>query len=230
MARLRSVLILGAAGLLVACAEMAGPPQTQSPLVRSDGALHQLRWRSTSVPRTFAVARNTVTQTSGQRAAEATPVLDQNRVSLWAFPGRDQGLRISYLAADGSWQPYVDFEVPAGALAQWPDGSPVLPTDSVLITVEVDTLSLVVRFQPTGLVFNAATPARLTVWYTDANPDFDASGAVDSGDAYIEQNLLGVWVQEFASAPWSPVTATQYLPGKMFSANLGHFSDYAVSW
>ena len=50
------------------------------------------------------------------------------------------------------------------------------------------------------------------------------------GDAYIEQNLLGVWVQEFASAPWSPVTATQYLPGKMFSASLGHFSDYAVSW
>lgn len=230
MARVRSFLVIGAAAWLAACAEMAGPSRPQSPLVRADGELHQLQWRPSSTPRTFAVVRDVVTQAPGQRAAGTAATLDQNQVSFWAFPDRDQAIRINYLATDGTWQPYVDFEVPAGALALWPDGRPVEPTDSVLITAEVDTLSLVVRFQPTGLVFNPLAPARLTVWYTDANPDFDASGVVDSTDAYIEQTLLGVWVQEFASDPWSPVTASQYVPGKLFSASLSHFSDYAISW
>jgi hypothetical protein len=176
------------------------------------------------------VVPGTPTQTTGQRAPGAAATLDRNTVSFWAFPDRDQAIRINYLAGDGTWQPYLDFAVPAGALAQWPDGNPVLPTDSVLITVEVDTVSLVVRFQPTGLVFNPLAPGHLAVWYTDANPDFDASGTVDVTDAFIEQALLGVWVQESSDDPWSLVSATQFVPGKMFSADLGHFSDYAVSW
>jgi hypothetical protein len=223
-------LVIGAAAWLAACAEMAGPSRPQTPLVRAAGELHQLRWRPSSVPRTFALGPNTVTQAPGQRAAGAIATLDQNQVSFWAFPDRDQAIRINYLAADGTWQPYVDFVVPAGALAQWPDGRPVAPTDSVLITASVDTLSLVVRFEPTGLVFNPLVPAQLTVWYTDANPDFDGSGAVDSTDAYIEQTLLGIWVQESASDPWGQIPATQYIPRRMFSASLGHFSDYAVAW
>ncbi len=230
MTRVRSILILGAAAWLAACAEMAAPSRPQNPLVRANGELHQLRWRSSPVPRTFALVRDPASQAPGARAAEAAAILDQYQVSFWAFPDRDQGIRINYLAADGTWQPYVDFAVPAGALAQWPDGSPVLPTDSVLITARIDTLSLVVHFEPTGLTFSAAAPAQLTVWYAEANPDFDASGVVDSTDAYIEQHLLGVWVQESAADPWNLVTATQYLPGKLFSAALSHFSDYAVSW
>jgi len=229
MTRVRGVLVIGAAAWLAACSEMAGPPRLQGPLVRTDGALHQLQWRSSPVPRTFAVVRHTLTQAPG-RAAGTAATLDQNEVSFWAFPNRDQAIQINYLAADGTWQPYLDFVVPAGALAQWPDGQPVAPSDSVLITAQVDTLSLVVHFQPTGLVFNSLVPARLTVWYTDANPDFDGNGAVDATDGCIEQSLLGVWVQESGTDPWNPVTATQYLPGKLFSATLGHFSDYAVSW
>jgi hypothetical protein len=230
MARVRSWLIVGAAAWLVACAEMAGPSRPQTPLVRTDAALHQLRWPASPVPRTFALGANAGIEAPGQRAAGAVITLDQNQVSFWAFPDRSQAIRINYLAADGTWQPYVDFVVPAGALAQWPDGRPIASSDSVLITAEVDTSSLVVRFQPTGLVFNPQVPAALTVWYTGADPDFDGSGSVDSTDAYIEQSLLGVWVQEFADDPWSHVPATHYIPGKLFSADLGHFSDYAISW
>jgi hypothetical protein len=230
MAGTRSLLIIGAAAWLAACAEMAGPSRPQTPLVRADGELHHLRWRSSPVPRTFALQPNAVTYAQGQRAAGAAMTLDHNQVSFWAFPDRSQAIRINYLAADGTWQPYVDFAVPAGALAQWPGGGPLAPTDSVLITASVDTVSLLARFQPTGLVFNPQVPAQLTVWYTDADPDFDASGAVDATDAYIEQHLLGVWVRESANDPWSLVPATQYIPGKLFIADLGHFSDYAISW
>lgn len=230
MAGARSILVISAAAWLAACGQIAEPPLTQPPLVRADGQLHQLRWRPSSAPRTFALAANTVAEAPGERAAGAVVTLDQNQVSFWTFPDRDQAIQINYLAPDGTWQPYVDFVVPAGALAQWPDGRPVAATDSVLITVSVDTVSLLVRFQPTGLVFNPLVPAALTVWYTEADPDLDASGVVDATDDYIEQTLLGVWVQESADQPWSPVPATQYLPGKMFVASLGHFSDYAISW
>lgn len=230
MVQARSLLLIVAAAWLAACAELAGPPQPQGPTVRADGALHQLRWRPSPLPRTFALGSSEVAEAPGQRAARAATTLDRNQVSFWASPGRDQAIRINYLASDGTWQPYVDFVVPAGALAQWPDGRPFVATDSVLITALVDTASLVVRFEPTGLTFNPLTPARLTVWYTDASPDFDASGVVDSADVYIEQRLLGVWVQEAAANPWSQVSAAQYLPGKLFSADLGHFSDYAVAW
>lgn len=230
MARVRTLLAIGAAAWLAACAETAGPSRPQGPVVRADGELHQLRWRPSAAPRAFTAVKSSLTKAPGQPAAGAAATLDQNRVSFWAFPDRDQSVRINYLAADGTWQPYVDFVVPAGALAQWPDGSPVLPGDSVLITVAVDTTSLVVRFQPTGLVFHPMAPAHLTVWYADANPDFDANGTVDATDTYIEQSLLGVWVQELSTEPWNPVTAVQYVTGKMFNADLGHFSDYAVSW
>ena len=69
MARVRSVLLIGAAAWLAACAEMAGPPPPQTPLVRADGQLHQLRWRPTSAPRVFAVVPSTLTQAAGHRAA-----------------------------------------------------------------------------------------------------------------------------------------------------------------
>src|SRR5512143_1172683 len=107
MTRARDVLVIGAAAWLAACGEMAGPPRLQGPQVRTDGALHQLRWRSSPVPRSFAVVRNAPTQAPGQTAAAAT--LDQNQVSFWAFPDRDQAIQINYLAADGTWQPYLDF-------------------------------------------------------------------------------------------------------------------------
>lgn len=230
MALARRYFLLGAAAWLAACTETTGPPVAQRPLIRTDGQLHHLKWQPSAKPREFAVIRNAVTLAAGQGVASGPAVLDNYQLSFWAFPGRDQATQINYLASDGTWQPYVWFSVPQGSLAQWPDGTPIAATDSVLITVAIDTVSLVVHFGPTGLTFNPLAPAQLTFWYAEADPDFDASGAVDTTDGYIEQNLLGVWVQEFAADPWNAVPALQSIPNKLFSANLGHFSDYAVSW
>ncbi len=229
MLRARTFFLLGAVAWLAACAETTGPPVARSPLIRADGQLHQLKWQRTAQPREFAATRNAKLAPS-LAAASGPVIMDSNQISFWAYAAKDQAIQINYLASDGSWQPYVGFSVPQGALAQWPDGRPIAQTDSVLITVSVDTASLVVRFEPTGLVFNPQGPAQLSVWYADADPDFDASGAVDSQDAYIEQNLLGMWVQESAADPWNAVTAVQSVPYKLFTANLGHFSDYSVSW
>lgn len=226
----RHLFLLGAVAWLAACAETAGPPVAQGPVTRADGQLHQLKWQGTDHPREFAAIRNVSTLSPSRAAANGPVLLDNHQLSFWAFPSKDQAIQINYLASDGSWQPYLWFSVPKGALAQWPDGRAIAEGDSVLITVSIDTTSLVVRFEPTGLVFSSQAPAQLTVWYADADPDFDASGTVDAQDAYIEHNLLGVWVQEAAGDPWNAVTAVQSVPYKLFTANLGHFSDYAVSW
>lgn len=229
MVRARGYFLLGAAAWLAACAETTGPPVPQSPLIRADGQLHHpdgklhhLKWQRTARRREFAVIRNGATLAAPQSAASA--------LSFWAFPSRDQAIQINYLAWDGTWQPYLWFSVPKGGLARWPDGTRIARTDSVLITVSIDTVSLVVHFEPTGLAFNPRAPAQLTVWYTGASPDFDASGTVDAADGYIEQNLLGMWVQEFAGDPWNTVVVVQSVPDKMFIGSLNHFSGYAVSW
>lgn len=229
MARGRSFFRLGVVVWLTACAESTGPPASQRPVTRPAGELRQLRWGRTAAPREFVALGNTVRR-SDRSGAGAPSVLDTYQVSFWATFARDQEIQINYRAADDSWQPYVWFHVPTGGLSQWPDGRAFAEGDSVLITVTIDTTSLALRFEPTGLKFSSAAPAQLNVWYTGADPDFDASGAVDGADRYIEQQLLGVWVQEFASAPWTLVTAVQSLLNRSFSANLGHFSDYAVSW
>ncbi len=230
MARARSFFLLGVAVWLAACAETTGPPVPQSPLTRAEGQLRHLMWQSAVGPREFAALGNAVLRRSGQPGAAATAVLDNDQLVFWASRSRDQEIQINYRAADGSWQPYVWFKVPKDGLLRRPDGTLFAEGDSVLITVAIDTTTLVVNFEPTGLEFNPSAPAQLTIWYTGADPDFDASGAVDGTDSYIEQELLGVWVQEFATDPWTLVTAVQSIPNKLFSANLGHFSDYSVSW
>lgn len=230
MARARSFLLLGVAVWLAACAESSGPPVPQSPLIRADGQLHHLRWQSTPAPREFAALGSTVVRRSSQSGPAASTVLDTYELAFWAAHSRDQEIQISYRAADGAWQPYVRFKVPKGALLRRPDGTAFADGDSVLITLTVDPTTLVVRFEPTGLEFSPEAPAQLSVWYTGANPDFDASGAVDGTDSHIEQELLRVWVQQAAGAPWTLVTAAQSIPNKLFSANLAHFTDYTLSW
>ena len=229
MAKVSSWFLLGVAVWVAACAESTGPPAPGS-VTRAAAELRHLRWQNTPEGREFVAVGNAVLQRAAPRGAAASAVLDRHQLSFWALPTRDQEIQINYQAADGSWQPYVWFKIPKDGLSRWPDGTGFAEGDSVLITVAIDTTSLVVQFEPTGLEFNPLAPAQLNVWYTGADPDLDGSGAVDGADSHIEEELLGVWVQEFAADPWTLVTAAQSIPSKRFSASLSHFSDYAVSW
>lgn len=230
MARARTTLLLGVTAWLAACTETTGPPASSPPLTRADGQLHQLRWNRPSAPRQFVALGDNLVLRSPQRGAAASTAFGDRDVSFWAYANQDQEIQVNYQAADGSWQPYVWFRVPQNGLRRRPDGQAFAEGDSVLITLAVDAISLRVTLEPTGLAFNSEAPAQLTVWYTGADPDFDANGVVDATDSYVEQDLLGVWVREFATDPWTRVTATQSIPNQWFSANLSHFSDYSVSY
>src|SRR2546422_11347958 len=62
-------------------------------------------------------------------------------------------------------------------------------TDSVLLTLTIDTLKLSVDFQPSGVVFSNVFSAGLVVWYVNANPDLNGDGVVDSTDQMLEGQL-----------------------------------------
>lgn len=222
--------IIAASVWLAACSEGVGPPPG-SDLDASDRSLHHLRWSPALGAPTFAASRDEFSA-EGPRAASGPAgalILDTYQTSFWAHRGTSAGVEIHYRAADGTWRPYVRLTVPKDALDRRPDGSRIANRDSVLITVAVDTTLLMVRFEPTGLVFNDEAPALLEFRYTGADPDLDGNGTVDSTDRYVERELLGVWVQEHPGDPWESVVAVQSLETKLFTASLRHFSGYAVS-
>jgi hypothetical protein len=212
---------------LAACGDSVGPPTDTA---SSERAPRHLRWSSDLGAPAFAVLR-AERGFEGQEApgAATLQVLDRYRASFWARRGASTGVEIRYQAGDGTWQPYIRLSVPSGALRRRPDGSRFADGDSVLITMALDSMQLVVQLEPTGLVFDPASPAQLDVWYTGADPDLDGSGVVDAADGYIESSVLGVWMQARSGSPWSAVSSLHWLDRKLFTANLGHFSGYAVS-
>jgi hypothetical protein len=227
----RTALTLASVALwAAACAETTGPPPGERPEIAQLQALHPLRWDRSSSPRAFGLVAAPARPQLAAAAASAIHELDRYQVDFWAYADRPQAVEIRYRAADGSWLPYLSFSVPAGGLARWPDGRNVAPGDSVRITLSIDTTTLVVAFEPTGLGFSSDRPAQLTIWYTGADPDYDGNGAVDQKDADIEDKLLGLWVQERSTDPWASVAAVHVKAQKQFVADLLHFSGYALSW
>ena len=68
----------------------------------------------------------------------------------------------------------------AGSLLALPDGTPILPGDSVLIQVSVvDPTEMLFDLEPTGLKFNPAAPARLKIHYDHAGGDLNDDGVAD---------------------------------------------------
>ena len=226
---LLSVALVGVAAL--ACVESAAPPVDET--VSLNRAPTHVQFAST--PRFNA----TVSARSGAqtgRPLDAGPslsstTLDTYQASFWAVVGQDRSILINYEDADGRWQPYLDFEVDAGGLWKWPDGSLFASGDSVLITVTVeDPDAMVVRFAPAGLQFTDADPAELEMWYTGAQGDLNSDAAVNGTDNYIESNQLGMWHQASPGAAWILVPTTHNASLDWFEADIDHFSGYAISW
>jgi len=161
--------------------------------------------------------------------APAAPASD-NQASFWAYTDRDQTLTVGSVAEDGSFQPFIDFTVPRGALFRRPLGGLFGLRDSIEISVTWDETALQMNFEPTGLGFNPLIRAHLVVSYQGANPDFNGDGVVDALDEYISQVLLVLQTQRTALDPWSVIPSVNDVVNKTISADLNHFTGYAVSW
>jgi hypothetical protein len=153
--------------------------------------------------------------------------LDRPVATFWAVRGESRSVQINYADSAGDASaPFMRLVITDPTDA--PGQGALAPGDSVLITVTVDTENIAVSLEPSGLVFG--DPAQLEIWYGGAGGDLNGDAVVDSTDAYIESQLLGLRYREGTDDEWTNVPATHYLENKSFTSALPHFCVYAVSW
>jgi hypothetical protein len=158
------------------------------------------------------------------------PSANPDRASFWAYTDQAAALMVYVLSDDATWQPYARVNIRRGSLLRRPDGTSFAFRDSIEITMSVDPAALQVQLEPSGLEFNLLVPAQLSIWYQGANPDFNGDGLVNGLDDYITQVLLGVSVQARPGGPWTTIPSYNDIVNRVVSADLRHFSGYAVSW
>jgi hypothetical protein len=224
----RSLIPLALALFAARCSDPIGAPPTAVPQ-QPGAAPHFLRWAGTSSPQFSASGAISAPVTSGGLLASLTPglSLQQYTASLWAVRGQQRSVQINYLSSTGDTSAQF-LRFTADDPAYVPGVGNLAPGDSVLITLTVNPDTIKVSLGPTGLQFG--NPAQLQVWYGGAGGDLNGDGVVDSIDARIETQLLGMWYRERVDSAWTKIPATQSLTDKSFLSVLQHFCEYAVSW
>jgi hypothetical protein len=151
------------------------------------------------------------------------------QASFWAVSGQERTLVVRYLGQDSSAPPLLEFQVGAQSLLAYPDGLPVLPGDSVQITVTLDPLRrFIFDFQPAGLIFSSLSPARLRLNYHGADDDVNGNGIVDFFDFLLEQQFR-IWRQDLPGLPWLSIPSLR-LPGlDLLEGRIDHFTGFALA-
>lgn len=166
------------------------------------------------------------------RPGPSAPPLADRRVSLWAVRGLRREIRLMYRPGHGKTDSveFARLRVDDRSLVTDASGQPVAMGDSVRITLSVsDTLRLIAEFQPAGLRFNPARPARLWLKYGEADPDFNRDGTVNAADTTL---LLGmsIWRQESGDTAWTWLPSTISTGSQEVEADLPGFTRFAVSY
>jgi len=207
----RPVLILLAFALLAAaCSDQVGPTAA------APGLLAQ---KQGSTPGIL------------QQAATA-PALETYRVTFMAYVGQASLVTVRYQPAAGQTvgAPFLRFEIPKNGLVAGASGVPLGRGDSVSMTLTIDPNSFLVDFQPSGVIFSNGSPARLALWYGNANLDLNGNGVVLDGNDRTLVDQLAIWYQLAPSASWFKQLSKNDPTQTIIGTELYHFSDYAVSF
>jgi hypothetical protein len=221
----RTLIPLALALLGAGCSDERQPTAVPPPAL----APHFLRWAGGVAPQ-FTMgdpfsgrSPNGVLMTSPSDGLSLT----QYTTAFWAVRGQLRSVQINYLSATGdSTFPFLRLTTDDPAFV--PGRGNLELGDSVLITVTIDRANIKVSLEPTGLQFGS--PAELQIWYGGADGDLNGDAVVDSADAFIEGQLLGMWYREGEESAWTQIPAMHALADKSFISALQHFCEYAVSW
>lgn len=165
------------------------------------------------------------------RIAATAPLLQGTSVSFYAKRGEDREASLCYADIEGGCgEEFVHFKVNGQSLLTRPDGTPIAPGDSVLITISVPDPALAqVEFQPSGLRFNPLEPAELKIRYQYVDDDLDENGTVDDNDTMLF-NQLAIWQQETVGGVFSKLTTAKLESSGEFEARVIGFSRYAIAY
>src|SRR5260370_25515352 len=198
----RSILVFALAVTVARCAD-------QPTAVKAPAGPQFLRWAAT--PQFSARTTDRRMRRSGAMALTPPLSLDQYAVSFWAVRGESRSVQINYSSSiDSLVHPFLQLTTTDPQFV--PGVGQLAMGDSVLITVTVDTTTIGVRLEPSGLQFGA--PAQLTVWYGGASGDLNGDGVVDSLDTALAAKGRGLWYREADSNPGEKLQGAQPLHAK----------------
>jgi hypothetical protein len=163
--------------------------------------------------------------------APASTPLFNTTVSFYAKRGENSEGSISFQdSGGGEGEEYVRLRIDANSLLALPNGDPIVPGDSVLITLSVvDPTEMEFDLQPTGLKFSPAAPAELKIHYDHADGDLNDDGVSNSLDDALERTLA-IWRQENPGDPFVRLTSTLTIETDEATADLTGFSRYALAY
>jgi hypothetical protein len=237
VSRLVHLLPLGLVLAITSCADSTGPPHEVLPPDIQDGlgSISNLGVEAAALQPVkhsmrLITAEGDPLVRKASLSTSGVPPLEAYETSFWAAYGETATANIDYLTDNNETARFLTITIPPTGLHRKPDGTSIAEGDSVLITVSVDASLLLVRFAPSGLVFNPSAPAQLEVLYSGAGGDLDGDGDVDADDSTIEQTRLGLWFQQDAGDLWYSITSLHEPANKWFKTYLYHFSGYVVSW
>ena len=159
------------------------------------------------------------------------PRLQTYQVSFWAKRGVQRTVYVNYRRRPYQWfpDPFLRFRIPINGLVAGADGVPLDRGDSVRITLTIDTVNFNVDFQPSGVVFSNSSPAQLAIYYENANPDLNGDGVVDAADQTLREQMA-IWYRASKAGAWKQVGSKNDTSEEVVTAELFHFSQYAVAW
>jgi len=163
-------------------------------------------------------------------AAASTPLFNTT-VSFYAKRGENREGSLSFQdASGGEGEEYVRLRIDANTLLALPNGDPIVPGDSVLITLSVvDQSQMLFDLQPTGLKFSPADPAELKIHYDHADGDINDDGVSNGVDDALERTLA-IWRQENPGDPFVRLTSALTIEIDEAKADLTGFSRYALAY
>ena len=205
---------IGACIALASCTDAVGPP-AGGPAWEGGGPQ-------------FDLVRHTINILVEDPTA---PPLEAYDLEFWVVQDEGASLVVNYQPSPTSAsQRFMNLYIDEETELYRPDGSRVRDGDSVLITARIDLRQLLVTFGPEGLVFGDE-PARLTMYWGNANLDLNRDGLVNELDTAIIRDLLAISYQSRGGEPWlRPRNQVKSLERQYIRTRLYHFSNYAISW